>query len=220
MQHTGSINREIRKEQKMKQKEGFTLIEVIVAIAVVAVLAGVITPSVIKYMDDSKSARAKNDCLVIGSAIGNFYKDTGRMPNMNSSGTAGITLLVSQGDTPSMASGIRTWNAATTAGTCDLLGNHLTTNTPKAQSNRIYPTTGELAWRGAYQTEFPADPWGNRYAVNIGNAINNTNSSLSYAVWVLSAGPNGTVETEFNPNAPATGRSLATAGDDIAYRIK
>ncbi len=64
---------------KKSEQKGFTLIEVIVAIAVVAILAGVITPSVIKHLDDSKRARAQNDCLVIGSAIGSFYKDVGRM---------------------------------------------------------------------------------------------------------------------------------------------
>jgi hypothetical protein len=100
-----------------------------------------------------------------------------------------------------------------------MLSNHLTANTPKAQTSNIYPTTGEFAWRGAYQQEFPADPWGNRYAVNIGNTINATNATLSYALWVLSAGPNGTLETEFNPNTPPAGTVLTTGGDDIAYRI-
>jgi hypothetical protein len=180
----------------------------------------VITPSVIKHLDDSKRARAKNDCLVIGSAIGNFYKDTGRMPTMNASGAQNLLLLVSEGNIPAHAAGVTNWYTATTNARVDLLSNHLSADTPKSQTTNIYPTTGDFAWRGSYLTEFPADPWGNRYAVNIGNTYNNTNAALSYAVWVLSAGPNGTLETEFNPNVPAVGTTLVTGGDDIVYRLK
>ena len=138
---------------------------------------------------------------------------------MDAAGRSRITLLVSEGNIPSRASGINTWHTATTSASVDLLSNHLTANTPKAQTSNVYPSTGEFAWRGAYQPEFPADPWGNRYAVNIGNTINPTNTSLSYPIWVLSAGPNGTLETEFNPSNPPAGTVLATGGDDIAFRI-
>jgi prepilin-type N-terminal cleavage/methylation domain-containing protein len=201
-----------------RDQKGFTLIEVIVAIAVVSILAGIITPSVIKHLDDSKRARAQNDCLVIGSAIGGFYKDVARMPNMNAAGAAGVTLLVGTGNIPALAAGVLTWNDATAVATCDLLSNHLSADTPKSQAVNIYPTTtsapgSEFVWRGPYQANFPADPWGNRYAVNIGNATGN-------ALWVLSAGPDGIIQTAFSPAAPPVGTTLATSGDDIAYRLK
>lgn len=201
-------------------ERGFTLIEVIVAIAVVAILAGVITPSVIKHLDDSKQARAQNDCLVIGSAIAGFYKDVGRMPNMNATGAAGVTLLVSTGSIPALATSITTWDAATTVATSDLLSNHLSANTPKSQAANIYPTTttapgSPTVWRGPYQPSFPADPWGRRYAVNVGNM-----TTPSSPVWVLSAGPDGIIQTSFSPAAPAIGSTINTSGDDIAYRIQ
>jgi prepilin-type N-terminal cleavage/methylation domain-containing protein len=204
---------------KSKQ-QGFTLIEVIVAIAVVAILAGIITPNVVKHLDDSKRARAQNDCLVIGAAISSFYKDVARWPNMNAAGAVGVTLLVSEGNRPAMGPGVGAWNGLPTAANCDMLSNHMSSNTPKSQSTNVYPTTGEFHWSGPYQTSFPSDPWGNRYAVNIGNMVNNTNPALSYAVWVLSAGPNGTVDTVFNPGVPALGTTLIAGGDDIVYRLK
>jgi prepilin-type N-terminal cleavage/methylation domain-containing protein len=199
---------------KQNNQQGFTLIEVIVAIAVVAILAGIITPSVIKHLDDSKRARAQNDCLVIGTALGSFYKDVGRWPNMNAAGAAGVTLLVSQGNTPALAAGIGTWNTATNNAAVDLFSNQLSANTPKAQIANIYPVPpNSLAWQGPYQTDFPADPWGNRYAVNIGNMAGT-------AVWVLSAGPDGIIQTAWNPAAPAVGTTLTASGDDIVYRLK
>jgi len=203
-----------------KDERGFTLIEVIVAIAVVAILAGIITPSVIKHLDDSKRARAQNDCVVIGSTIASFYKDVARMPNMNAAGTAGITLLVSDGNIPT-GNG---WNTATTAATCDLLSNHLSANTPKSQTTNMYPTTttnpgSEFVWRGPYQNNFPADPWGNRYAVNIGNFVAAAGAN-SNAVWVISAGPDGIIQTAVNPATPAAGTTLTAQGDDIVYRIR
>jgi prepilin-type N-terminal cleavage/methylation domain-containing protein len=204
-------------------QKGFTLIEVIVAIAVVAILAGIITPSIIKHLDDSKRVRAQNDCLVIGSAIGSFYKDVARFPNMNAAGAVGVTLLASEGNIPTLGAGVTTWNTATTAATCDLLSNHLSANTPKSQATNLYPTTtsapgSEFIWRGPYQPSFPADPWGNRYAVNIGNAT--SVAASSNAVWVLSAGADGIIQTVFNPALPAVGATLTTSGDDIVYRLK
>jgi prepilin-type N-terminal cleavage/methylation domain-containing protein len=199
---------------KKTNQQGFTLIEVIVAIAVVAILAGIITPSVIKHLDDSKRSRAQNDCLVIGSALGSFYKDIGRWPTMNAAGAATVVLLVSQGNTPTIDTGVATWNTATTNANVDLLSNHLSANTPKSQTANLYPVPpNALAWQGPYQTDFPADPWGNRYAVNIGNIAGN-------AVWVLSAGPDGKIQTAWSPAAPAVGTTLTASGDDIVYRIK
>lgn len=74
-----------------------------------------------------------------------------------------------------------------------------------------------------------ADPWGNRYLVNIGargydSPLTLTLSPLrvereserSSAVWVLSAGPNGIIETPFS--APAS--SAVLGGDDIGALVR
>jgi prepilin-type N-terminal cleavage/methylation domain-containing protein len=209
---------------KRNSQQGFTLIEVIVAIAVVAILAGIITPSVVKHLDDSKRSRAQNDCLIIGTAVGSFYKDLSRWPTMDGAGAANVTLLVSQGNTPAVAGGVGTWNTALASNTVDLLSNHLSANTPKTQAANGYPTPttapgSEFAWRGPYQNEFPSDPWGNRYAVNIGN-MPLTAAATSNAVWVLSAGKDGIIQTPWNPAAPAVGATVTAQGDDIVYRIK
>jgi prepilin-type N-terminal cleavage/methylation domain-containing protein len=193
--------------------KGFTLIEVIVAIAVVALLAGIITPSVIKHLDDSKRARAKNDALVIGAALASFYKDVGRWPTKDSAATYNLILLAGDGNTPTAAGGAANWALAIAAANADLMAYHLISNRPKNVAGNAYSVAGEQMWRGPYQPTLPADPWGNRYAVNIGNTAG------ANAVWILSAGPDGIVQTAFNQAIPNNG-VLTTTGDDIGYRMK
>src|SRR3990170_5868767 len=70
---------------------GFTLVEVIVVIGVIAILAAILTPYITKYIDDSRVAKAKNETQVIGAAITSFYKDLGRWPNATNATTTPAT---------------------------------------------------------------------------------------------------------------------------------
>ena len=51
------------------------------------------------------------------------------------------------------------------AANADDIDDHLANNRLPDASQ--YPTTGEFAWRGSYLAEAPADPWGNRFIVNV-----------------------------------------------------
>lgn len=62
------------------RSNGFTLIEAAVAIAVIAILSGIIVPLVVKNIRDSQQARAKNDVQVIAAALASQLKDTGNRP--------------------------------------------------------------------------------------------------------------------------------------------
>jgi len=59
---------------------GFTLAEAALAIGVVAILAGIIVPLVLKALQDARYARARNDIQVIVAAIASQLKDTGGRP--------------------------------------------------------------------------------------------------------------------------------------------
>ena len=59
---------------------GFSLMEVIVAVSVIALLAGVLTPMIGNVIEDSKKARAADDCKAIANAIGGYRQDNGAYP--------------------------------------------------------------------------------------------------------------------------------------------
>ncbi len=195
-----------------RREAGFTLIEVVVVIAVIAILAAILAPSIIKHVDDAKISRAKAETKVIASAITSFYKDLGQWPVGTDPANPVQVLYTYEGNDPTPRSGSAQYTRWINLTPRAVLRDHLIRN--RDSSGYIYPRTGTYAWKGPYATSFSADPWGNRYLINIGR-INVTGA----VVWVLSAGPNGLIETPFNQadtgTAPAT-----TGGDDIGFRLK
>ena len=217
-----------------KSQKGFTLIEIIVVIAVVAILAAILTPQIVKSISESKVARAKNDLVVIAAAIGDFYKDTGKYPFYSAAaGPANIYLLYSATGTPGGSSGGSSnyWcsDSGWGAGNKDTLDDQLNYNVPG------YSLTGGNAWKGPYLPEITADPWDNHYSVNITYLptpnINPEDGPGNFACWALSAGPNSLWETSIDQgniaaqagssNYPPQLNNLnLPSGDDIGIKLK
>jgi prepilin-type N-terminal cleavage/methylation domain-containing protein len=63
-----------------KQNKGFTIIELIVVIVIIAVLTGVVMANVSKYSGKSKIARANLDAQNISQAVTLFYAQYGEYP--------------------------------------------------------------------------------------------------------------------------------------------
>src|SRR5437868_4011937 len=59
---------------------GFTLIELIVVILVIAALAALLVPAASRTLDRAKSAQAKNDVTQIVTAVNAFYTEYGKYP--------------------------------------------------------------------------------------------------------------------------------------------
>jgi len=174
---------------------GFTLIEIVIVIAVIAILAGIATPSIVKNVRDSRIARAKSDTKEIAATIASFYKDVGRWPSTD--GTNDLVYLASGiGDMPAAGTGVTGWT-----GNSDTFTDQLIDNDPS------YTTSGEFAWRGPYQTEFGTDPWGRQLVCNVGNL----SAGSTTPVYVLSAGPDGILQTDVG---------ALLAGDDVGFRIQ
>ena len=183
------------------KNRGFTLIEVVVVLAVVAILAAILVPTIEKNIRDAKITRATNEVQVIAAAMASFYKDVGEWPVTNSSdNTQTNTLLeTNDGTRPDLTTNVSNWDT-TTVDTFDAqLVSNPYSNPPKQNK-----------WDGPYINELKADPWGYKYVCNIADV------SGAYAVFVLSAGSDGYIDTE----AQQSQSSASINSNDIGVRIR
>lgn len=210
---------------KLTRQRGFTLIEAAVAIAVVAILSGIIVPLVVKNINDSQNARAKNDVQVIAAAIASQIKDTGGRPTAagpNGSTGAGDSIWGSGGADP-------TGSAMT--GTCTFQNLFcLPKGTTATDSQKLFfgatttvTATAEFAYKGPYLADdvaLKSDPWGSRYLILGYNANGQTSSG---PIWVVSAGQDKNIldtNVTVTDNAyPAVWTTTGVSGDDIVVRV-
>lgn len=215
-----------------RDTRGFTLLEIIVVLAVLGALAAILSPTVFRYLDDGNRTRTQADVTTIARAIQAMHADTSRWP-FYKIGTGPVAF------TPAHDAFILTSNDAcdmndADIGVCDpnvppddngqtvqwntsgVKADSLTNQLIKGSGGTAYATTGPRAWRGPYLRAVPqVDAWGRSYIVNIINA-DPADATPSWVV-VLSAGANGIIETNGNTLVTA---NPAVAGDDIIARVK
>lgn len=179
-------------------RKGFTLIEVIVVAAIIAILAGILVPMIFEQIGESKVAKARGDVKNVMSAIVMFRKDTQKWPNYVGAAATDNTVTLlrgAQGNLPAFDAAATGWTQTVPQNIEDHLN---------IDDNTAYGAT----WKGSYLASANKDPWENAYLINA-DAFNGTNP-----VWVISAGPDGTVQT------PATATEIPGGIDDIGIRIK
>jgi prepilin-type N-terminal cleavage/methylation domain-containing protein len=195
------------------KRSGFTMIEAVITIAVIAILAAVLIPLISQNIQSARHARAGSDVSTIGKAILQFRQDTARWPVWFGGGAR----LLLFGDLDATNDGIPDtsaippgWDAIPQANRLSLNYHLLGYNFAVADNVHNGPSpTGLPSWNGPYITDIKPDPWGNPYVVNAqwlgGNG----------SVYVLSAGPGrpASIETPFNGSPPAD-------SDDITFRLQ
>ena len=76
--------------QTVRGERGFTLVELLVVITIIALIMGIVGPRVLNYLSESKAKAAKIQIESFASALDLFFLDTGRYPN----GSEGLNALV------------------------------------------------------------------------------------------------------------------------------
>jgi general secretion pathway protein G len=67
--------------QERSREAGFTLIELLVVLGIIALLAALVAPQVIRYLGSARSDTAKAQLKNLESAIELYYLDTGTYPS-------------------------------------------------------------------------------------------------------------------------------------------
>lgn len=208
------------------REAGFTLIEIVIAVAIIGIFAAVVSPMVYRHLADAKVSKAQSETETIANAILGYYKDVSRWPYTNANGPAGNSIdrvltsaNVATGAGPDADAGAANWG---TYGNSKRLGDYLYYNNPDDdtgangvdQNNQDWPLTGYGSWRGPYIDDYEFDdPWGNAYVINTRFLPGGRyTGSVRHKVLVLSAGPNGRWETAFNNNT-----TEEINGDDIGF---
>jgi general secretion pathway protein G len=90
----------LRRAGAHQGEAGFTLVEMLVVIAIIGLIMGLIGPRVLNYLSESKVKAAKIQLQSFASALDLYFLDAGRFP----SSAEGLAALVRQ--TP----GVAAWN--------------------------------------------------------------------------------------------------------------
>ncbi len=218
-------------------RAGFTLIEILVAVAILAILSAALTPMVIKYVNDGRRARALSDAETVAQAIKAFNLDTGTWPvnndnNLNDRGELSRLVGLPDGfanrdipDGAGAAPGDRNWNGGGAGGRAGAMEDHLIFNRTDSV-DPLYPVSATPpqppGWNGPYLDAIPVDPWNRPYVCNVrylqdaNVAGTNQVERDRHAVMCISAGQNGEFETSFSDATELEG----PGGDDIGAIIQ
>jgi len=82
--------RQLRRAARRGGQAGFTLVEMLVVIAIIGLIMGLVGPSVLARLSESKVKTAKIQIESLSAALDLFYLDNGRYP----AGNEGLTALV------------------------------------------------------------------------------------------------------------------------------
>ncbi len=130
-------------------RSGFTLIEIVIAVAIVAIFAAALSPMVFRHLEDAKLAKAQNETETVATAVLSYYKDVGAWPYTNADGPTGNGVarmnshtVLAAGAGAGAGTGAAKWS---TEGTAKPMGDYLYFNNPDDDSSATGTNADEAA---------------------------------------------------------------------------
>lgn len=93
------------KNKNANAKKAFTLVELLIVIAIIAILAAIIAPNAFKAIEKGKVDKIIGDCKAIEGATLQHYADTGEWPRFESESSTNSTGYLKEYGT-----GLNNWN--------------------------------------------------------------------------------------------------------------
>jgi prepilin-type N-terminal cleavage/methylation domain-containing protein len=204
-----------RKKRFMGGREGFTLIELILVVAVVAILAAILVPTVFSILDESAVTKGQADVKALAGSMVKFRSDLGEFPTRDASGAANaeVNLLYSGTAAPGLTDfspnlgGGDPFNCAT-ATNCETMEFPFLTN---SSTLNAYSASGKKQWKGPYISENSVDEFNTPYIAYV-RRLRRSGAVTTERAWVVFAGENQVYET--------TPGHTSAQGDDIVFLIK
>jgi general secretion pathway protein G len=142
----------ISKARKRWRESGFTLVEMLVVITIIALIMGLVGPRVLNYLGESKAKTAKIQIESFASALDLFFLDTGRYPNSSE----GLAALVAR------PGSIAAWNGPYLKGgvvPADPWGNAYSYRSPGEHGNFDIKSLGADGQEGGNGTAADITSW-------------------------------------------------------------
>ncbi len=197
----------------MKNQKGYTLLELILVLMIICLLIGVMIPVVFGKIGEAERVSAQVNLQRIYGGILDFYNDLGLYPKyvdgQKAPGGATYNILRSeQGNIPNSLD--PKWLMTDKV---DYIENQLIKNMP-GYKEKLNPQA-QQDWNGPYLIGLPSDPWGNKWYINVEFLDETGKPTEKHKVWILSAGPNKTIDTPYTQL-----QTIGTLqGDDIGLAI-
>jgi general secretion pathway protein G len=185
----------------IKRKSGFTLMEIMVVIIVIAVLASVAGPMIGSITDQGRASATKSKMSSLKSALLAYQSDVGRLPYSGNSRKAQCYCQASLLSNETEGNNVLVYN-----------------EWPLGDTNK--PNNYARKWKGPYMdsdvSDFMTDSWGNK--------ILYVAQANSKNVYLVSAGPDGEFFCSTNQDYSFKQQSNSEGEcDDIVisvYRVK